>query len=342
MKRFGRRQSSGGGRPESLSEKVLRRQIEESYNYNNLSIDQLVDHLRATIPSYRRHKLQPFTRQVQKALQRINNTQPAKHNKSSDRDRPSTFNFDENEDDNKATSLQSPVRKRVKRTDRNEERLQFMETQYILRKEKGGQDQDRPSTSSSSSSSGSMSTSSDEEEDGAVSTSEDAVYGEKMEPEFDLMKSMLRTSYSGSKNTPQSKGSQEKNVELEVVNNRASKKVDFVDGDGMETSGLNSGRAKGSNDGGSDEKFKDGPKFKDLGGMNAVVDELKMEVIVPLYHPQLPRWLGVRPMAGILLHGPPGCGKTKLAHAIANETGVPFYKISATELVSGVSGTCVI
>ncbi|KAK8483663.1 hypothetical protein V6N11_061646 [Hibiscus sabdariffa] len=47
---------------------------------------------------------------------------------------------------------------------------------------------------------------------------------------------------------------------------------------------------------------------------------------------------GPRPMAGILLHGPPGCGKTKLAHAIANETGVPFYKISATEVVSGVSG----
>ncbi|CAL5419261.1 unnamed protein product [Camellia sinensis] len=59
-----------------------------------------------------------------------------------------------------------------------------------------------------------------------------------------------------------------------------------------------------------------------------------MEVIVPLYHPQLLRWLGVRPMAGILLHGPPGCGKTKLAHAIANGTGVPFYK----KLVSGVSG----
>ncbi|XP_024987504.1 cell division control protein 48 homolog C-like [Cynara cardunculus var. scolymus] len=63
-----------------------------------------------------------------------------------------------------------------------------------------------------------------------------------------------------------------------------------------------------------------------------------MEVIVPLFHPQLPRSLGVRPMTGILLHGPPGCGKTKLAHAIANETGVPFYKISATELVSGISG----
>lgn len=72
--------------------------------------------------------------------------------------------------------------------------------------------------------------------------------------------------------------------------------------------------------------------------MNAVVDEL-MEVILPLYHPQLPWWLGVRPMAGILLHRPPGCGKTKLAHAIASETGVPFHKISATELVSGIRGT---
>ncbi|MCL7023257.1 hypothetical protein MKW94_015573 [Papaver nudicaule] len=48
--------------------------------------------------------------------------------------------------------------------------------------------------------------------------------------------------------------------------------------------------------------------------------------------------LGVKPLSGILLHGPPGCGKTKLAHAIANEAGIPFYKISATEVVSGVSG----
>jgi ribosome biogenesis ATPase len=85
-------------------------------------------------------------------------------------------------------------------------------------------------------------------------------------------------------------------------------------------------------------KGEEGPRFRDLGGMEGLLEELRMEVIVPLYHPQLPRWLGVRPMAGILLHGPPGCGKTKLAHAIANETGVPFYKISATEVVSGVSG----
>ncbi|KAL7234992.1 hypothetical protein ACSBR1_018465 [Camellia fascicularis] len=129
-----------------------------------------------------------------------------------------------------------------------------------------------------------------------------------------------------------------KNVELEVVNNnnKATKKVDLFGGD----SGFGKRDAKGFSGGGEEEevKGKDGLRFRDLGGMEGVVEELKMEVIVPLYHPQLPRWLGVRPMAGILLHGPPGCGKTKLAHAIANETGVPFYKISATELVSGISG----
>jgi ATP-dependent Zn protease len=71
--------------------------------------------------------------------------------------------------------------------------------------------------------------------------------------------------------------------------------------------------------------------------MEAVIEQLMMELVVPLCHPELPRRLGVRPVAGMLLHGPPGCGKTTLAHAIANETGVPFYKISAPEVVSGVS-----
>ncbi|CAN6289321.1 unnamed protein product [Urochloa humidicola] len=81
-----------------------------------------------------------------------------------------------------------------------------------------------------------------------------------------------------------------------------------------------------------------GPSFADLGGMEEVIEKLLVEVVVPLCCPELPRKLGVRPVAGLLLHGPPGCGKTTLAHAIANETGVPFYKISAPEIVSGISG----
>lgn len=50
-------------------------------------------------------------------------------------------------------------------------------------------------------------------------------------------------------------------------------------------------------------------------------------------------WLGVDPPRGVLLHGPPGCGKTALAHAIANECNVPFLRISAPEIVAGVSGS---
>ena len=49
-------------------------------------------------------------------------------------------------------------------------------------------------------------------------------------------------------------------------------------------------------------------------------------------------WLGVEPPRGVLLHGPPGCGKTALANAIANHCGVPFLRVSAPEIVSGMSG----
>ena len=49
--------------------------------------------------------------------------------------------------------------------------------------------------------------------------------------------------------------------------------------------------------------------------------------------------MGVDPPRGVLLHGPPGCGKTALAHAIANECNVPVLRISAPEIVAGVSGS---
>uniref|UniRef100_M8CS12 AAA+ ATPase domain-containing protein n=1 Tax=Aegilops tauschii TaxID=37682 RepID=M8CS12_AEGTA len=88
--------------------------------------------------------------------------------------------------------------------------------------------------------------------------------------------------------------------------------------------------------------------FADLGGMQPVINLLMKDVVIPLRRPELLQWLGgaarhrdppvVRPVPGILLRGRPGCGKTTLAHAIANETGVPFHKTSAPELVSGVWG----
>ncbi|GJT80180.1 cell division cycle 48C [Tanacetum coccineum] len=169
-------------------------------------------------------------------------------------------------------------------------------------------------------------TESDEEKNVSVVLS----LGENEEPKLDLSKKKLRGKHS--KHT--------KNVECEAVNN-SDKKTDLMKKNRSVTNtSVKSSPMKPNsllNDvsvNGNVKEGEDGPRFKDLGGM----DELKREVIAPLYHPELPRSLGVRPMSGILFHGPPGCGKTRLAHAIANETGLPFYKISATELVSGITG----
>ncbi|KAK2977941.1 hypothetical protein RJ640_002581, partial [Escallonia rubra] len=331
-----RRAGRGGG---GQFERLLRRHVENSYKHNHTTVDQIVDHLRSTITEFSRQKLQPFTKQVQLTLNRLKkppspSASPTPKHNSTNRCRPS-------DDDDSSPQFRSPDRKRLKNLDRSEEKLQALEANHLQRKNR-----EAVATSSSASSSSASGSGSPDEEDGAVSTSEDAIYGEKFEPEFDLMKSMLRTGYSGAKKYDELKDMEDKNLELEVSNAKAMKKVDFIDGDRIEAVGrlvgganLGKRKSKGGNEGGGSEvKGKDGPWFRDLGGMSAVVEELKMEVIVPLYHPQLLQQLGVKPISGILLHGPPGCGKTKLAHAIANETGVPFYKISATEVVSGISG----
>ncbi|KAJ0261927.1 AAA ATPase [Hirschfeldia incana] len=83
---------------------------------------------------------------------------------------------------------------------------------------------------------------------------------------------------------------------------------------------------------------KVGPTFKDFAGIKKVLEELDQYILTPLLNPPLFGKIGAKPPSGVLFHGPPGCGKTRLANAVANEAGVPFYQISATELVSGVVG----
>jgi ribosome biogenesis ATPase len=78
--------------------------------------------------------------------------------------------------------------------------------------------------------------------------------------------------------------------------------------------------------------------YADLGGIEPVLEAIKELVEFPLKHPEVYEWLGVEPPRGILLHGPPGCGKTALANAIAAECGVPFLRVAAPEIVSGMSG----
>jgi ribosome biogenesis ATPase len=68
------------------------------------------------------------------------------------------------------------------------------------------------------------------------------------------------------------------------------------------------------------------------------VEKMLELVAMPLCHPEIYLHTGVQPPRGVLLHGPPGCGKTLLANAIAGELGVPFISISAPSIVSGMSG----
>ncbi|CAH1416184.1 unnamed protein product [Lactuca virosa] len=322
-----------GSRPpvkSSLFERVLRRRVQETYGNATPSVVELVDRLRANFPEYGRHKIQPFTRMVTQTLDSNDSKGKQKSTRKND-DYNSKFNYDD-EDDSTSPSLRSPVSKKAKKIDSREQRLQMLETKHIAQR--------RIKLQSESSSS--ESESDDGEEDrSAVSSSEDDVYSLQFDPEFDITKSMLRNKYSGSKLDGKVDGKPQ-NIELEVVTNSSNKETRKVDLMKEDRGGKLKAKAQKPNSVSNEDVDangkEDGPRFKDLGGMDVVLDELKMEVIVPLFHPELPRRLGVRPMAGILLHGPPGCGKTKLAHAIANETGVPFYKISATELVSGISG----
>ncbi|XP_077005253.1 nuclear valosin-containing protein-like isoform X2 [Tamandua tetradactyla] len=78
-------------------------------------------------------------------------------------------------------------------------------------------------------------------------------------------------------------------------------------------------------------------KFEDIGGNDATLKEV-CKMLIHMHHPEVYQHLGVVPPRGVLLHGPPGCGKTLLAHAIAGELELPILKVAATEIVSGVSG----
>ena len=79
-------------------------------------------------------------------------------------------------------------------------------------------------------------------------------------------------------------------------------------------------------------------RLSDLGGIENTLTAIRELILCPLQHPEVYAHLGVEPPRGVLLAGPPGCGKSSLAHAIAAEAGVPFFAIAAPEIVSGMSG----
>jgi len=78
--------------------------------------------------------------------------------------------------------------------------------------------------------------------------------------------------------------------------------------------------------------------YEDLGGLSDVIQKIREMIELPLRHPEIFYRLGIQPPKGLLLHGPPGTGKTFLARAVANETDAHFITLSGPEIMSKFYG----
>ncbi|MCI4461570.1 MAG: proteasome-activating nucleotidase [Thermogladius sp.] len=78
--------------------------------------------------------------------------------------------------------------------------------------------------------------------------------------------------------------------------------------------------------------------YDDVGGLKEQIRELREVVELPLKNPELFKEIGIEPPKGVLLYGPPGCGKTLLAKAVARESQATFISIVGSELVQKFIG----
>ncbi len=79
-------------------------------------------------------------------------------------------------------------------------------------------------------------------------------------------------------------------------------------------------------------------RYEDIGGLSEQIRELREVVELPLKNPKLFEEIGIEPPKGVLLYGPPGCGKTMLAKAVAAESNATFIAIVGSELVQKFIG----
>lgn len=81
--------------------------------------------------------------------------------------------------------------------------------------------------------------------------------------------------------------------------------------------------------------------YEDIGGLDLEIQRVREMIELPMKHPELFQRLGIDPPKGVLLHGSPGTGKTLLAKAVANESGVNFVSLAGPEIMSKFYGECV-
>jgi len=73
--------------------------------------------------------------------------------------------------------------------------------------------------------------------------------------------------------------------------------------------------------------------YEDIGGLKPQLQRIREMIELPLRYPEVFERLGIGSPKGVLLHGPPGCGKTLIARAIAHETEANFYAVSGPEII---------
>jgi len=89
------------------------------------------------------------------------------------------------------------------------------------------------------------------------------------------------------------------------------------------------------------KEIKDGRAriaYEDIGGLGKEIRRIREMIELPLKYPQVFERLGIEPPKGVLLHGPPGCGKTLIARAVANETDAYFHTLSGPEIMNKFYG----
>ncbi|MDI6869277.1 MAG: CDC48 family AAA ATPase [Coprothermobacterota bacterium] len=80
-------------------------------------------------------------------------------------------------------------------------------------------------------------------------------------------------------------------------------------------------------------KGKTGITYEDIGGLQKEIQRIREMIELPLKYPEIFERLGIEAPKGVLLHGPPGCGKTLIARAVANETDAYFLHVSGPEVI---------
>ncbi len=93
------------------------------------------------------------------------------------------------------------------------------------------------------------------------------------------------------------------------------------------------GRATGTDPEPVADVERAGPRLADVGGMAEVKHRLEVAFLAPMRNPELQRVYGKSLKGGLLLYGPPGCGKTFLARAVAGELGAAFTSVSLADVI---------